>query len=289
MNEVAVASPRRQSLASRVVSLAKEDPILVISAVVCVAIVLLVVFGPLLSPYSPSQTDILNSNAPSSGAHLLGTDDLGRDILSRLLYGARLSLIGPALVVVLAATLGTLMAIASAWYGGWTDSGLMRFANILFAVPGILLAIVAVAIFSPGIVAPILALGIAYSPYFARVGRAILMQERGKPYVEASLLAGFRVRRIWFFHLLPSLRPILVAQCTVAFGFALLDLAAISFMGLGVQPPSAEWGLMVSQGRAALVNGYPQATLWAGGIVVVTVVAFVVLGERLSARAKRDA
>jgi peptide/nickel transport system permease protein len=278
----------RLSLGTRMSSALREDPILVVSAGVCAVLVLLVLFGPLLAPYSPSQTGILNTNQGWSTAHWLGTDSLGRDILSRLLYGARPSLIGAALVVVFGASFGTFMAIVSAWYGRWLDATVMRFANILFAVPSILVAIVAVAVFHPGLTAPVIALALAYSPYFARVGRAIALQERNKPYIEASLLAGFSTRRICFFHLLPSLRPILVAQATVAFGFALLDLAAISFIGLGVQPPAAEWGLMVSDGRAALLNGYPQAALSAGAMIVLTVVAFVVLGERLSARTKRD-
>lgn len=288
MSEAAATVPTRRSTLGRMASAAREDPVLALSACVCVIVILLIVIGPLLAPYSPSQTDILGANQGFSSAHWLGTDDIGRDILSRLLYGVRPSLIGSALVVVFAAVFGTLMAMVSAWYGGAVDSGIMRFANILFAVPGILIAVVAVAIFSPGLTAPVIALGIAYSPYFARVGRAILLQERHKPYVEASLLAGFSVRRIWIFHLLPSLRPITIAQGTVAFGFALLDLAAISFIGLGVQPPAAEWGLMVSEGRTGLINGYPQAALSAGTMIIVTVVAFVVLGERLSARAKRD-
>ena len=289
MSQVAMPRPRRLSLGARLGQTVKEDPVLVISGALCLLLVLLIFAGPLLAPNDPRQTDILNANQGTSGAHWLGTDQLGRDILSRVLYGARASLVGAAVVAVFGAVLGTAMAIVSAWYGRWVDSGLMYFANILFAVPAILIAIVAVAAFGAGLLAPVIALSIAYAPYYARVMRAIAVQERTKPYIEANLLAGFSIPRIWLYHFLPNMRPILIAQVTVCYGFALLDLAAISFLGFGVQPPTAEWGRMVSEARSALLNGYPQAALSAGAMIVLAVVAFVVFGERLSARAKRDA
>jgi len=269
--------------------LVREDPVLVISGCLCLALAALVFLGPVLAPQDPAQTNILATNQGISSAHWLGTDDLGRDILSRVLWGARASLVGAAVVAVLGALLGTAIAIISAWYGKWVDSTLMHFANILFAVPAVLIAIVAVAAFGAGLLAPVIALSIAYAPYYARVMRAVALQERTKPYIEANLLAGFTTRRIWLYHFLPNMRPILIAQVTVCYGFALLDLAAISFLGFGVQPPTPEWGRMVSEARTALLNGYPQAALAAGAMIVLAVVSFVVFGERLSARAKRDA
>jgi peptide/nickel transport system permease protein len=275
-----------QSLANRSWSGAKREPLLVVAACVCGLILLVVLIGPLLAPYPPDQTDILAANQGSSAAHWLGTDAIGRDILSRLLYGARPSLIAAGLVVLLSTFLGTLLAIAAAWYGGWIDRTLMRVSNVLFAIPSVLLAMIGVAIVGAGITAPVLALAIVYSPYIARVGRSVALPERHKPYIEACQLAGFSRRRIWFFHLLPNMRGVLVAQATVGLGFALMDLAAISFIGLGVQPPAADWGVMVSEGRSALFNGYPMEALAAGSVIVVCVVATLVLGERLTARAK---
>ena len=278
--------PVQRSLAGRTWSGVRRDPLLVLAACVCALMVLVVLVGPLLAPYPPDQTDILAANQGASSAHWLGTDALGRDTTSRLLCGARPSLVAAGLVVVCSTALGTLLAIVAAWYGGWVDRTLMRVSNVLFAIPSILLAMVGVAIVGAGIVAPVIALSIVYSPYIARVGRSVALPERRKPYIEACQLAGFSKTRIWFFHLLPNMRGILVAQSTVALGFALMDLAAISFIGLGVQPPSADWGVMVSEGRSALLNGQPMQALTAGTVIVVCVVAAMVLGERLTARAK---
>lgn len=165
----------------------RNRAVLLLSSFVCAVLVLLVIVGPWLAPYSPSETDVLNANAGMSSAHWLGTDDLGRDILSRILVGARPSLIAAALVVVFAAAFGTLLAIVSVWFGGWVDSVIMRFANVLFAIPSLLIAVLAVAIFKPGLTAPVIALAIATSPYFARVGRSVALTERNKPYVEACV------------------------------------------------------------------------------------------------------
>jgi peptide/nickel transport system permease protein len=278
--------PVHRSLAGRTWSGVRRDPLLVLAACVCAVMVLVVLVGPLMAPYPPDQTDILAANQGASSAHWLGTDALGRDTTSRLLYGARPSLVAAGLVVVCSTALGTLLAIVAAWYGGWVDRTLMRVSNVLFAIPSILLAMVGVAIVGAGLVAPVIALSIVYSPYIARVGRSVALPERRKPYIEACQLAGFSKTRIWFFHLLPNMRGILVAQSTVALGFALMDLAAISFIGLDPQPPSADWGVMVSEGRSALLNGQPMQALTAGTVIVVCVVAAMVLGERLTARAK---
>ena len=284
-----VVGPQRRSLMGRLGSELRRDPLLAISGFVCVLMILMVLFGPLLAPYSPSQTDILAANQGVSIAHWLGTDELGRDILSRILYGARLSLIAAALVAVFAATFGTSLAIVAAWYGGRVDRTVMRFANVLFAIPSILIAIIGVAIIGPGLVAPVIALSIAYSPYFARIGRSVALPERNKPYVDSCLLVGFSGWRVCLYHLFPNMRPIVLAQVTITFGTAIIDLAAISFIGLGVQPPSADWGLMVSNGRAALLNGYPMQSLSAGVFIVVSVIATMVFGERLAQRAKSNA
>lgn len=267
----------------------RKDPVFVLSGCVLGLVVLMVVVGPLLAPYSPAQTNILNANQGLSSSHWLGTDEIGRDVLSRLLYGARPSLIGAGLIALFGAGLGTAVAIVSVWFGGWTDRILMRFMNILFAIPSLLYAVVAVAVFGVGLTAPIIALAVAYSPYFARVGRSVALQERNKAYVDACVLTGFSSWRICMFHLFPNMRPIVLAQLTVNFGFAILDLAALSFIGLGVQPPAADWGLMISNNRTELLDGHPWVTLFAGAMIVISVVASMVFGERLTARAKSNA
>ena len=219
-----------------------------------------------------------------SASYLLGTDSLGRDLLSRLIYGARLSLAGPALVVLIATILGTGLALLTAWMGGWTDRVISRVFDIIFAFPGIILAVLAVALFGSGLAAPVAALSIAYLPYDARVLRSVALRERALTYISACYVAGLPTRTIVLRHLLPNLLPFIFVQCTLSLGYALVDLAAVSYLGLGVAPPAAEWGLMVANGQASILTGHPQESLFAGVLIVLTVVAFNMLGDRLATR-----
>jgi len=260
------------------------DALTVVTATVCAALVLLALAGPFLAPHAPDQTDILAASQGPGAQHLLGTDALGRDLLSRLLSGARLSFAGPGLIVAVSTSAGTAIAIWSAWHGGLLDKGMNRVLDVMFAVPGILVAVLAAAVFGSGFWAPVVALSIVYVPYVARVVRSAAVRERHLPYVEACQLAGMRPFRICNRHILRNVAPIALAQGTIAFASALMDFAAISFLGLGVQPPAAEWGLMVSDGRSELLDGAPQQSLSAGVMIVLTVVAFNVLGERVSRR-----
>ncbi|MDZ5621089.1 ABC transporter permease [Nocardioides sp. HM23] len=261
-----------------------RDPLLLASGISCAVLVLLAVVGPLLMPYPAGQTDILASGQGPSADHWLGTDTLGRDVLSRALSGARLSLIAPAVIVLGSAVGGTTLAILSAWHGGWIDGMLNRALNVMFAVPGILVAVLSAAVFGAGFWAPVLALTLVYTPYFARVVRSAAVRERRQPYVEGLRLGGLSSWRICTRHLLRNVMPIVLAQATVAYGTALADFAAVSFLGLGIQAPAAEWGLMVADGRSEILEGAIQQSLVAGLLIVVTVVSCNILGERLAAR-----
>jgi peptide/nickel transport system permease protein len=262
----------------------RGDITFIVVVSICAALVALAVIGPLIAPYAPQQTDVLNANAPYSPDHWLGTDSLGRDILSRALYGARLSILGPALVVVLASVLASLLALAAAWFGGWVDMVITRAFDFLFGFPGLLLAVLAVSIFGVGLTAPVAAITVTYVPYIGRVVRVVAVRERHAPYIQACELAGLPAWRIVAKHIAPSLLPLIRAQATISFGSALTDLAAVSFIGLGVQPPTAEWGVMVADGQSSLISGYPAESLTAGGLIVLTVVVFNILGERLAQR-----
>jgi peptide/nickel transport system permease protein len=262
------------------------DPALIGIGAVLIVLVLAAVLAPVIAPYPPDQGNILIANAPPSAAHLLGTDALGRDILSRLIYGARLSLLGPALIIALATTAGVTLAISAVWIGGWYDVIVGRILDLLFAIPGLLVAIIAVAVLGTGLLAPVLALSLAYTPYIARVLRSVALRERRLPYVESCQLVGYSGRAICLRHLLPNVMPLIRAQATLAFGAALVDLAAISYLGLGVQPPTPEWGIMVSDGQSSLLNGYPLESLSAGLLIVFVVVLVNLLGERFAARAE---
>lgn len=261
-----------------------KDKLLIGSAVICALVALLAAFGASIAPYSPDQTDVLSASLGPSGQHWFGTDGIGRDIFSRAVHGARISFAGAGIIVLGSGLFGTALAVFSAWHGGWLDRALNRMLNVMFAVPGILVAVLASAVFGAGFWAPVIALTIVYVPFYARVVRSAAVRECAMPYIEGLQLAGLSSWRITTRHILRNVSPMVVAQATIAFGSALVDFAAVSFIGLGVQPPTSEWGLMVADGRAEILNGAPQQSLAAGLCIVVTVVAFNVLGDRLSAR-----
>jgi peptide/nickel transport system permease protein len=242
---------------------------------------LVALLAPLIAPHDPLEQNLTATFADPSGAHLLGTDALGRDVLSRLMWGTRTSLLGPVLVIGLAVAVGTPLAIASAWHGGKVDLVVGRFLDVLFAFPGILLAVLAVALFGPGLVACSLALGIAYMPWLARVTRGAALRERGKPYIAAGEVQGLSGLVLCARHILPNITPLIVAQATVSFGYAFVDLAALSFLGFGVQPPATDWGQLVNS-QDAILQGHPEQALYAGGLIVGCVIAVTILGNRLS-------
>ena len=257
-----------------------------VCAAVLLVAVLVAVFGPLIAPYDPNQLNISYAFVGANGNHYLGFDGQGRDLLSRILVGARSSLIGPMLVASLAVVTGAVLAVAAAWIGGWFDSSLAMVLDTLFAFPGILLAVVAAAVFGPGIVSAVCALWIAYLPYVARVLRGAGLRERSQPYVEALEVQGFSATRICLRHLLPNIASLVVAQGTILFGWAMVDLAAISFFGLGVQAPQSDWGVMIADGKVGVLEGYPQEAVIAALCIIVVVTAVSFLGERLNERAQ---
>jgi len=256
------------------------------SAAVIAAATLVAVFGPLLAPYNPDLPNLSLAWIGPGGGHLLGFDVQGRDVLSRLLVGARTSMLGPFVVVIVSVVTGVGFAIVAAWRRGATDAVISSGLDILFAFPGILLAVLATAIFGAGLPAAAIALSIAYMPYIARVLRGAALRERSQPYVTALEVQGASATSICLRHLVPNILPLIVAQATILFGYAMVDLAAISFLGLGVQPPKPDWGVMISENQTGIVQGYPLPALAAGLCIVAVVIAFNVLGERLFERAQ---
>jgi peptide/nickel transport system permease protein len=263
----------------------RRDPVAAACAAFVALVVAMALLAPLLAPDSPSEVNLSSAYLSPSLEHPLGTDSAGRDILSRVIYGARSSLLGPLGTVALALALGVPLALAAAWWGGWTDTTLSGVIDVLFSFPGLLLAIVAVAVFGAGLLAPVLALGIAYTPIVARVVRGGALRERELPFVAAATVLGLPARRIVLRHVLPGVWPLILAQTLLMFGYATIDLAAISFLGLGVQPPSSNWGLMVAEGRPAILAGHSGEALYPGIALVLVVVCVMVLGRRLGDRA----
>ncbi|MFC8126514.1 ABC transporter permease [Streptomyces sp. NPDC057302] len=268
----------------RVRALARGQAGPIAAGAVVALVVLAAVFAPLLAPYDPNAVDPLAVSRGSSAAHWLGTDDTGRDILSRLLYGARPSLLAPALITLIAGLVGTALAVSAAWLGGWYDRAVSAFLDLVFGFPGLVLAVVGAAVFGAGLDIAVVTLSLAYLPYIARIVRGAALRERSLPYVSALGMLGLSGRRICLRHLLPNLLPLILVQATTSFGYTMLDVAAFSFIGLGTQPPTAEWGLMVANGAPGIIGGQPEQSLYAGLVIVVFVIACNLLGGGLSRR-----
>jgi peptide/nickel transport system permease protein/dipeptide transport system permease protein len=244
------------------------------------------IFAPVISPHDPIENALYDQLKPpvweEGGAtkNWLGTDDLGRDILSRLIYGARVSLTLGVVSVGLALTLGTLLGALAGYYKGWLDNLIMRFMDIILAFPHILLAIVIVAYLGPGLRNAMMAIGIINIPRFARIVRASVMDEFGKDYVTAARAVGAKDRRIIFNAILPNCLAPMIVQASLGFGAAILDAAGLSFLGLGAQPPIPEWGAMIAEGRAMILRAWWVMT-FPGIAILLGVLGFNLLGDGL--------
>ena len=258
-----------------------------VASVALGAIVFMAIFGPLIVSKDPNLGEILNPYAEPSAEHLLGTDSVGRDIFARLIVGARTAVVGPLIVVTIGTVVGLAMAILGAWFGGWLDVGVSRLNDLLLAFPGILLAIVATSVFGVGLVTAAIALSVAYVPYIARVVRSEALRQRRLPYIEAAWLRGVPTRVIWFRYLIPALSGVILAQVVLSFAYATIDVAAVSYLGLGVQAPTADWGTMVASGQEGVVEGHPMEALSAGACLVIMILSLGVIGDHLSERAER--
>ncbi|MFF6787962.1 ABC transporter permease [Streptomyces filamentosus] len=264
-----------------------QGPLFAVSVAVLVLLVLVAACAPLLAPYDPEALDLGANLVGTSGDHLLGTDQSGRDILSRLLHGARTGLLGPLLVVGVSTLLGTLLGVVAAWRGGWADAVLSRAMDLVFSIPGLMLAILLVAVTGPGMTAPVIAMAVAYTPYVGRLVRGIARQEKARPYIEAYVVQGWSGWTVCVRHLLPNIVPTVFAQSAMNFGYALMDLAALSFLGFGVQPPTADWGAMINEGQGAVLQGAMLPALAPSVCIVLAVVAFGIVGEGLADRIAR--
>lgn len=265
---------------------AKRDVTFRIALAVFAIIVVAAVAGPWLSPYGANELYAGPVNGVPSLAHPFGTDDVGRDILSRVLAGAPASVFAPIVVVLLSTAAGGTLAIVSAWFGGIVSGAIARLIDVIFAIPGLVIAVLSVAIFGKGLVAPVIGLSIAYVPVVARLSQTAAARELGRPYIAALRVQGVSSLAICFRHLVPAMVPVLAAQMAVGFGYAMLDLAGISFLGLGQQPPAPDWGSMISSGQAGILAGAPEQSVFPAVLVVVTVLSVGVIGARVTAWAE---
>ncbi|GHG88676.1 ABC transporter permease [Streptomyces lanatus] len=267
----------------------RRRPVLVIAGAAFLALVVLAAaFAPLLAPYAPDAVDLSASLVGTGGDHPLGTDASGQDLLSRVLYGARTSLIAPLALLAIAALLGVTLGTVAAWRGGWVDTLVSRVTDVMYAFPGLLFVVLIIAVFGAGITTSVLGLGLAFAPTIAKYTRSVALTERAKPYVDAYRVQGMGGVRICVRHLVPNLARSIVGYLVVLFGEALMSLATLSYLGFGSQPPSSDWGLMVQEGQAAIVQGALLPALVPGTAIAAVVVAFNVVGvwaaDRLGAR-----
>jgi peptide/nickel transport system permease protein len=249
-----------------------------------VLVVLAAVLAPLVAPYAPDAIDLSASLVGTSGDHLLGTDSSGQDLLSRVLYGARTSLIAPVLLLGLAALLGVTLGTLAAWRGGWVDTLVSRITDVMYAFPGLLFTVLIIAVFGAGMTTSVLALGLAYTPTVAKYTRSVALAECRKPYIDSYRVQGMGGARTCALHLVPNLGRSIVGYLVVLFGEALMSLATLSYLGFGAQPPSSDWGLMVQEGQAAVVQGALLPALVPGVAIALVVVSFNVVGVRAADR-----
>jgi peptide/nickel transport system permease protein len=261
-------------------ALMRSSPRTAVGAIVLVVIVLAAVFADAISPYPPNQQNLRNRLQPPSAEHLLGTDHFGRDVLSRIIYGGRVSLQVGFISVGIALVVGGLMGLVAAFYGRWVDSTVSFFVDVLLALPGFLLALAIVAALGPSLTNVMIAVGIANVPQFARITRSAVLQVIEMDFVTAAHAAGSRDQRVMFRHVVPnSLSPVIV-QVTLSLAGAILAAAGLSFLGLGAQPPTAEWGSMLNSARPFIRDAH-WAVTFPGVAIVITVLALNMVGDGL--------
>ena len=238
------------------------------------------IVGPMITPYEPGAINYTSRLAPPSPAHPFGTDSFGRDVLTRVLYGARLSLRVAVLVVGLASIMGVVSGLVAGYVGWWVDEAISRFVDVLFAFPSIILGLVIVAIIGPGLNQVIIALAISFAPVMTRVTRGSALAERKKEYVIAAKSYGENHYHIMFGEILPNIASAVMVQATIIFAFSILAEAGLSYLGLSAQPPAPTWGVMISMGQQNILNA-PWISLFPGLAIMSTVLGLTFLGVGL--------
>lgn len=258
----------------------RHHPPAMIGLGIIVTFVGLAIFAPVISPYDPNAQDLASSIQGPSGEHWLGTDQLGRDMATRLMYGARISLVIGVLAVLIGLVVGVPLGMVAGYYGGWADLAISRFADMMFAFTSILLALTLVAVLGVSLQNVIIAVGISVIPVIIRLVRSSVLSLREEPYVEAARALGASDLRIITRHVFRnSLTPVLV-HGTLSIGVSILLAAGLGFLGLGVQSPTAEWGTMLGEGRQFIFSA-PHLTTFPGIAIFLAILAFNLLGDGL--------
>lgn len=258
----------------------RRQPAALVALAFIVAMALVGIFAPLLAPLDPNAQNLRAVLAPTGGGHLLGTDDLGRDELSRLIYATRISLLASAQAVAVAVGLGVLPGVLAGYLGGVVDTVIMRITDAIMSFPPLILAIALVGLLGPNLRNAMIAIGVLYAPRFLRLMRGTVFSVREETFIEASRSVGCTTSRLVRRHVFPNVLSPLLVQISLVAGFAMLAEASLSFLGLGVQPPDASWGSML--GRAVRsIDRAPSLVIYPGVLIALTVLAFNVLGDGL--------
>jgi peptide/nickel transport system permease protein len=264
----------------RVLKYAAEHKLLVISGVVVVTFILIAVAGRLIAPYPPNQSHPGHNYAAPGGDFLLGTDKEGRDLLSRMLYGGLTTLFGAFVVMMIATVGGFMLGLICAYVGGWFDRTMMRLFDVILSIPPLVLAIVLVASLGPGLLPVVIGIGVGYLPAIARIIRSEALVQRAQQYVQAGHGLGYSGPRIVFRHLMPNCTSQIIVQASLNVPYAIIDIAGLSFLGFGVQPPTADWGTMLAEGQSALLFA-PWLVYVPGAAITIFVLAWSIFGARL--------
>ena len=251
-----------------------------VSAIILAVIVFVAITSNWIAPYRVNDVDVASALQSPSGTHWFGTDELGRDILSRVMVATQASLQIAVAAVAFAFVAGVTIGVVSGYLGGWTDTVLMRAVDVMFAFPVLLLALAIVAVLAPGTTTTILAIGIVYTPIFARVARASTLSVRVEPFVQVSRTMGTGDGYILARHILPNIAGPLIVQTSLSLAFAILSEAALSFLGLGIQPPEPSWGRMLFDAQSFIHRAW-WMSVFPGAAIFVTVLAFNLFGDGL--------
>jgi peptide/nickel transport system permease protein len=258
----------------------RPSAVVAVAAAIVLGVTACAVFGGTIAPHDPAAQDLVSTLAQPSRAHWLGTDDLGRDVLSRTIAGARTAVLGPLLIALGAMLIGNIFGLLAGYHGGLVDAVIMRVADLVYALPALLVAIVVVGVLGGGYYRAVALLVFLYCPFDTRLVRAATLEQRSRPYVEAARTLGLRRTRIIFVHIWPNVLAVAVANATLAFAFALVSLSALSFLGIGAGPGTADWGRMLADSRTLLFDN-PATALAPGIALVVTAASVNVIGDWL--------
>ena len=258
----------------------RKSPLAMFGLIVLLILIFVALFADVLAPYSYSKQNLQHMFETPSKQFLLGTDEFGRDILSRLIFGARISLQVGFIAVGIALVVGGMLGAIAGYYGGWTDNGIMRVMDVLLSIPQTLLAIAIAAALGPGLFNLMIAVGISAVPKYARIVRSSVLSIREMEFIEAAHAVGSSDLRVILKHIIPNSMAPIIVQSTLGVASAILNAAGLSFIGLGIQPPYPEWGAMLSGGRQ-YIRDYPHLTLYPGITIMITILALNFLGDGL--------